>query len=278
MLPRDMSDEPSPSEVQGFGHTKGQIAKELALIAMALGLLVLGGWWAVRGATNLIADSAPPSVDRTIGENSWKALAPDDKRCTNAQTLDYVRQLADALVPHTDSQFEFEFTVVDDDAVNAFALPGGFVTVNMGLLRSAKSGEEVAGVIAHELAHVTLRHGTRRILRGLGSMALLSVLFGGTDIEAPASLIGGLVNTAYDRDQEAEADSVGLQTLHRAGIDPRGMATFFRRIAEQNPQPGALNVLSTHPDPGDRATKAAEAAQQFTASRSLDAPVGLTCR
>ncbi len=269
-------DESEQPRQQGFGHSRKRVVGEVALIVAVVVGLVLAGLWLVRGLAGWASFLVPTSVDVALGAQSWAALTPSERRCDNEQTQRYVQTIAGALTPHIQSAFDFQFVVADDDAINAFALPGGFVTVNMGLLRAAGSGEEVAGVIAHELAHVTERHGTKRILRGLGSMALMSVAFGGTDIEAPTALVAGLVNTSYDRDQEAEADQVGLALLERAEVDPRGMARFFERV--QNEAGAAIpELLSTHPDPGNRAALAAARAENATISVNLPAPTGLRC-
>src|SRR5690606_31632635 len=138
--------------------------------------------------------------------------------------LAYVEELAQPLIAASDSEFEFTFVVVDDEQVNAFALPGGFVTVNMGLLEAAETGEEVAAVIAHEMTHVTHRHGMRAVMRRVGGIALISMVFGGTSLETIAWAADGLSNQAHSRDQERDADDGGRAILMNAGIDPTGMA------------------------------------------------------
>ncbi len=240
-----------------------------------MGLVLLVIWLAGMLAQSLVA-FIPPSADVHLGKASWDQLAPPERQCQSPEIAAYVKSLADTLTPHFNTPFEFQFRVVDSEEVNAFALPGGFVTINLGLLRKADSGDEVAAVVGHEMAHVSERHGTKRILRQLGGMAVLSAIFGGTDIEAPAYVLGGLANTAYDRDQEAQADEIGRRALIDAGISPVGMVRFFERMAtEAGPTPPQL--LSTHPDPGNRAQAAREAADGFTPSRSLPSPRGLSC-
>lgn len=272
-----MSTDPS-TPTQGFRTTKRQVVLELSLVAVGLAALVVGGLWGVRALAGVLTHAVPHSVDVTLGKQAWAQLAPESRRCTHPEADRYVQALAAQILPHVESDFSFHFTVVDDEALNAFALPGGFVTVNVGLLRSAGSGEEVAGVLAHEIAHVTHRHGTHRVLRQLGSWVILSALFGGTDIETPAVLLGDLINTSYDRDQEAEADRSGLETLRRAGVDPRGMARFFERVSQTTPGGHLPAVLSTHPDPGDRMSRAEEAAIGFTSTSSLPSPSAFRCR
>jgi predicted Zn-dependent protease len=165
---------------------------------------------------------------------------------------------------------------VDSQEVNAFALPGGFVTVNMGLLRAAESGEEIAAVIAHEIQHVERRHGTRRILRELGGTMVLWAVFGGTDIQAPAFLLGQAIGMKYDRDQETESDTLGLELLKKADVDPRGMASFFERLAAESPL-NPPELLSTHPDPGNRAERARQAAEGHATFEALPAPTDVVC-
>ncbi len=248
---------------------------EIALIVggfVALVGLVIG---AVRWAAGKSTRFIPREVDATLGEQTWVALAPPGQRCTNPELQAYVQQLADPLVAATDGSFQFQFTVVDAPEVNAFALPGGFVTVNLGLLKAAQTGEEIAGVLAHEIGHVALRHGTQRILRQLGGSVVLSALFGGTDIELPTYLVGNLLDTAYSREQEREADEYGLRLLQRAGIETGGLVRFFERMAQQSPQlPG---LLSTHPDPGDRARRAAQLAEHSSVHVYLPAPRDWSC-
>ena len=150
-----------------------------------------------------------------------------------------------ALVEHAGSEFDFQFTVVESEEVNAFALPGGFVTVNMGLLQAAETGEEVAAVLAHEMTHVTHRHGMRAVLRKVGGLTLVAMIFGGTDFETLAFAMEGLASQAHSRDQERDADEGGREILMAAGIDPIGMATFFERLEQmQGSLPGAAVLLS----------------------------------
>ena len=137
---------------------------------------------------------------------------------------------------------------------NAFALPGGRVVLFRGLIEDAGDPGEVAGVLAHEIGHVTHRHGTQAILRSLG----LEVLFGLMLGELGEGLFGGigasLLSLSYSRDAEVEADRVALVLLGDTGIGARGLAAFFKRLAEGGPKlPAALQLLSTHPSHEARA-------------------------
>lgn len=261
---------------QGFGHSSRRLTLEFLLIGG--GILVVGvlALWLISVFAESIAEDLPLSVDVAMGEAAFESLAPPSQRCTDPGPVRYVEELAKPLLEAANSPFTFQFTVVDDPAVNAFALPGGFVAVNMGLLEKATSGEEIAAVLGHELAHVTERHGTKRVARQVGSMVLLSLILGGTDFETLGLTAAGLASTAYDRDQEAAADTVSQNLLRSAGISPSGMADFFERLSKDSPD--VPTFLSTHPDPGDRATSARTAASSFQATRSLPKPEGLRCR
>ena len=149
---------------------------------------------------------------------------------------------------------KFTFTVLDTPMVNAFALPGGYVYVTRGLLSLAGNEAEVAGVLAHEIGHVTARHGTQAILRSLG----LEVLFGLMLGELGEGLFGGigasLLSLSYSREAEAEADRVALALLGETGIGTQGLSAFFTRLAKGGPElPAALQLLSTHPSHEARA-------------------------
>ena len=262
-------------EGQGFGYSRSRVGLELGLLAIGLVGAVLLLIWLAGLAAHSLLPWIPTDVDVALGETASQAMNQDRKECENAETKAYVAQLGDALSPHFPEVPKFHFRVADDPQINAFALPGGFITVNMGLLENAEGGEEVAAVVAHEMAHVARRHGAQRILRQLGGFAVISMLFGGTDIEVPATLLGNLASTAYDREQESEADELGRSALVKAGISPLGMVHFFERLAQEHGSPPAL--LSTHPDPGDRASAARAAAQSFQPKEPLKSPKGLRC-
>lgn len=222
----------------------------------------------------------PTSLDVKIGEYNWEQVAPVESRCTDPGPLAYVEELAQPLVEQADSEFEFHFVVVDSEEINAFALPGGFVTVNMGLLEAAETGEEIAAVIGHEMTHVTHRHGMRAVMRQLGASVIVSLMFDGSSLETLMYMAENLVGQAHSRDQERDADDGGRALLMAAGVDPIGMATFFERLEnEQGNLPGAMALLSTHPDPGERAKTSREISAGFNATRDLpDPPADLKCR
>lgn len=269
--------EPAPEEhpeAQGFGSQR-RWPRELALLAVLLVTLPLLVIWGARRLAEAAAVRLPPAMDEKLGRPSWEALKLSGQRCEDPAAERYVAGLLDPLLAALgETPFRFELMVVDASEVNAFALPGGFVVVNSGLLAEARSGEEVAGVLAHELSHVTLRHSTKRIAGGLGVSAALGLVLGIVDVGAPAYTLTYLANLGYERDQEREADEHGQALLKRAGISPLGMATFFERLSSALSPP---ELLSTHPDPGGRAERARAAAEGFQARVSLPSPEGVGC-
>lgn len=268
--------DPTPAP-PGFQMSTRRALTEILLIVSVLGGGIALVMWLAGRAALVLTDSVPVSVDETIGEQSSRVVQATSTPCSRPEATRYVNDIADPLVRAlADPRFTFRFVVVDSLEVNAFALPGGFVTVNSGLLEAAESGEEVAAVLAHELTHVVRRHGTQRMLRELGATTVLSALFGATSVAVPARVTHDFLSNAYDRDQEREADSGGLALLKSAGIDPGGMATFFRRLSKTGVAPPAW--LSTHPDPGDRAESAARAAKGARVTVHLPSPMTVHCR
>lgn len=272
-------DSPPPEEPQtgGFQNSSKRIAVELLIVVAVIVALGVGATWGGGVLASALVPYVSTGVDRAIGEGASKQLSLTGSECPNPEARAYVEELARPLLDAAgELPFEFHFRVADDPQVNAFALPGGFVTVNRGLLEAAESGEEVAGVLAHEIQHALLRHGTRRVLRQFGGRALLWLLTGGSDVHYFAQSVGYLSELDYDRDQEREADHQGLELLVRANIDPRGLASFFERLRESGGV-APPELLSTHPDPGNRAAAVREAARDVSAAKELRSPKQIRC-
>lgn len=154
------------------------------------------------------------------------------------------------------SPYPYEFYITRDDTINAFAMPGGFVVFHTGLLARADSAEEVAGVLAHEVQHVERRHGLRGLIHAAGWKVILSLVIGETGASIAGTWAENLGALSFSRSQESEADDLGAKRLMAKQIDPRGMATFFRKLAAEG---GSVpTLLSSHPSSEDR-WKAVEA-------------------
>jgi predicted Zn-dependent protease len=144
--------------------------------------------------------------------------------------------------------------IVDQDDVNAFALPDRQIVVNAGLIRYCETPEELAGVLAHEIAHIEQRHVMQKLVKEVGFMMLLTIANDETGSGIMRQVIKTLSSTAFDREQESQADSSAVRYLSNAGIDPEAFATFLFRIARDGRDvPKRFELLSTHPNSSDRA-------------------------
>jgi hypothetical protein len=175
---------------------------------------------------------------------------------------EYVNRIGQNLVRNSDAQVPFTIKVIDSDEVNAFALPGGFFYVNSGLILAADEEAELAGVMAHEIAHVAARHGTRQMTRAqwanIGTIPLIFVGGGiGYAVYEAAGLGLPLTFMKFQRSFEAEADYLGLQYMYRTGYDPQAFISFFEKIqAKEKKKPGTLaKAFASHPQTPDRIEK-----------------------
>jgi predicted Zn-dependent protease len=183
---------------------------------------------------------------------------------------EYVNRIAQNLVLHSDSKVPFTIKVIDSDEVNAFALPGGFLYVNRGLVEAAENEAEVAGVLAHEIAHVAARHGVEQASKGeFLNYASIPLIFlggwGGYIVRQVAGLAVPLTFLKFSRGAEKEADRLGAQYMWASGYDPNALITFFEKLqAKDRKKPGTLaKVFSTHPMTGDRITEVRELIGRF---------------
>jgi beta-barrel assembly-enhancing protease len=172
---------------------------------------------------------------------------------------EYVNRVGQNLVRNSDAKVPFTIKVLDSEEVNAFALPGGFFFVNSGLILKAETEAELAGVMAHEIAHVAARHGTKQATRGeLVNIASIPLIFmggwAGYAIRQGAGLAIPLGFLTFSRSFEREADYYGLQYLYKSGYDPTSFVDFFEKIQSlEKRKPGSISkVFSTHPMTDDR--------------------------
>ena len=174
----------------------------------------------------------------------------------------YVQRLGERLASHAPGEkWPYSFHVVNQKEINAFALPGGPIFVNLGTIQAADSEAQLAGVLAHEISHVVQRHGTRAASKQMAAqlpLALIGGLMGNTTLSRAAQLgISFGVGSYFlknSRQSESEADLLGTDIMYDAGFDPHQMAVFFAKLQEQSGKQGAVTqFLSDHPDPGNRA-------------------------
>ena len=187
---------------------------------------------------------------------------------------EYVNRVGQNLVRNSDAKVPFTIKVIDTEDVNAFALPGGFFFVNSGLILKADTEAELAGVMAHEIAHVAARHGTRQATRGeLAQLATIPLIFmggwTGYGIRQAASILVPIGYLQFSREFEGEADMLGLQYMYKTGYDPGAFVDFFEKIESlEKKKPGTISkVFSTHPPTDARIIKAQQNIQTMLKER-----------
>jgi predicted Zn-dependent protease len=216
------------------------------------------------------------SLEKEIGLG--KQLAQEVER--QAKVIDdpviaeYVSRVGQNLVRNSDAKVPFTIKVLDTEEVNAFALPGGFFFVNSGLILKAESEAELAGVMAHEIAHVAARHGTKQATRGeLANIMTIPLIFmggwAGYAIRQGAGLAIPMGFLTFSRGFEREADYLGLQYLYKSGYDPTAFVDFFEKIQSlEKKKPGTVSkVFSTHPMSDDRIKAAQDEIQKILAPK-----------
>jgi predicted Zn-dependent protease len=194
-----------------------------------------------------------------LGKQLAQEVERQAKLIDDPVIAEYVNRVGQNLVRNSDAKVPFTIKVLDSEEVNAFALPGGFFFVNSGLILKADSESELAGVMAHEIAHVAARHGTRQATRGeIINIASIPLIFmggwTGYAIRQGAGLAIPLGFLTFSRGFESEADMLGLEYMYKTGYDPTSFVDFFEKIQTlEKKKPGTLSkVFSTHPMTDDR--------------------------
>jgi Zn-dependent protease with chaperone function len=220
------------------------------------GVFALFLWFGSDLLVEFAVSRIPVEWEQKLGEVAYRDFLVQHTVIKEGPAVASVNEIMQRLTEKIpDNPYKFEVSVVRSDVVNAFALPGGYVVVFTGLMKKAESGEEVAGVLSHELNHVLQRHGLDRMVKQLGLIAVVTIVLG--DQQGLAGLMKRvgveLLTLKFGREQETEADLTGLQLLHRAKIDPNGMIRFFERLSEQDKD--RVEILSTHPMSEGRAER-----------------------
>jgi predicted Zn-dependent protease len=187
---------------------------------------------------------------------------------------EYVNRLGQNLVRNSDAQVPFVFKIIDSDVVNAMSLPGGFVYVDSATILAADGEAELAGVMAHEIAHVCARHATRQMTRAqYANFATIPLIFVGGGIGYAAYQAAGLAipvtMLSFQRGFEAEADYLGLQYMYKAGYDPQSFVAFFEKLqALEKKKPGTLaKTFASHPQTPDRIAQSQEEIEKILPAR-----------
>jgi predicted Zn-dependent protease len=201
--------------------------------------------------------------EQALGKQLSYEVEQGARLLSDPVVTEYVNRTGQTLVRHSDCQVAFEIKVVDDEEVNAFALPGGFFYVNTGLILAADNEAELAGVMAHEIAHVCARHATRNATRGqISQIASIPLIFVGGPVgfavRELSSVAMPLSFLKFSRDAEREADLLGMQYQYSSGYDPTAFVDFFEKLeAEQEGRENLVSrAFSTHPMNSDRVHRA----------------------
>ncbi len=222
----------------------------------------MGNWYSLESEIRMGKQYAQ-QIDATV------------KLVQDPVVTEYVNRIGQNLVRNSDAKVPFTIKVVDSDEVNAFALPGGFFYVNSGLILAADEEAELAGVMAHEIAHVAARHAAREMTRSqwlnIGSIPLIFIGGGiGYAVQSAASLAVPLTFLSFSRGFEAEADYLGVQYMYKSGYDPQAFLSFFEKLqAKEKKKPGTLSkAFSTHPQTPDRIEKSQEEIAKILPARA----------
>jgi len=260
---------------------KYNLSKNITMVMLAWAMLIMP--LAAFGQTRITMPKNKYKVqdDVKIGREASAQVRQQFPILNDSETTRYVQDVGRRLVNAIPSEFQqpgfqYSFQVVNASDINAFALPGGPMYVNRGMIEAAKTEGEMAGVMAHELAHVALRHGTAQATeqsKPLNQLGTIGLIFGGAILGGQQGAQLGMLGaqawmTKFSRKYETQADIVGAQIMANAGYDPRDLANMFRTIAQQSGGNRAPEWLSSHPDPGNRYDNINREAELLRVSRN----------
>jgi len=248
LLPKD--------EIKGFAKWRRETSSQsfvwktvvYSLVTMVLAAILLV--WQYDTAVTWVAGRVSLATENKIGESVLASLKTQTPLIDKGIAVDAVKKMGDRLTK--DSPYKYQWHFSNDPAINAFALPGGIVIVNKGLLEKADSANEVAAVLAHEIQHVEQRHALKNMITSSGIAAAVLLVLG--DANAVMMIMAHQVSAQYfSRQAESDADIKGLALLNKNKIDPQGMVIFFKKMQEAYKDKAAgPDWLSSHPDTANR--------------------------
>lgn len=220
--------------------------RRLALIGTILAVALLLFFLSVPLLSGVLGQFVPQRVQDPIGKQVVEAARGKASYCTGTEGLQALDTLVDRLAATADHDAPFRVYVVDDEVLNAFAAPGGHVVIYREIITQAHDPQELAGVLAHEMAHELAGHPASGLVATLGYGIFSLLTPGGGEIGS--EIAASVVASKFSRDDELEADRLGIALLNAAGLDSRGLARFFDTMTAAGREvPGALEFLSSHP-------------------------------
>ena len=252
----------SAPEKVGHLHNPAHKHKRLLFTVLAGVVSIPLFWavftWGIPWLATPITALIPVAWEQQLGQFIANEIAPPEKQCQDPQLRKALGTIAKTLSqPLQSNPYTFTITVVDNPTFNALAAPGGNILVFRGLLKGTQTPEELAGVLAHEMQHILLRHGMRMLVQQISMAFAVAALSG----DASGIMTFGLQaahtlqSLSYSRGAEEQADEQGLRLLLRAKLDPKGMMAFFDNLKDRH-QPGPLSqYLSTHPSAEERMSR-----------------------
>ena len=234
------------------------IAGGVLLAAIAVAVLLL--FFLKSALARAVASRLPATWEQQFGEAAMESVRKEMKILEDSKWEPQLDAIRAKLLPGvTNTTYPIHIHVAEAAELNAFALPGGHIVVFTGLLKAVDRSEELAGVLAHEIAHITERHVLRKVIESLGLVLVVQSLFGDTSGILAVATQGSelLLQQKFSRDFEREADDVGWRYLVTANVDPRGMIDFFKKLQNEATKAGAaqLSLLATHPPTDERISR-----------------------
>ncbi|MBN2526697.1 MAG: M48 family metallopeptidase [Deltaproteobacteria bacterium] len=221
-----------------------------------IALILLGMFLGIKPAAGAVTQHIPTEWETQLGRGEAENILKSNKTCTNPELNAAVSEIGRRLVMGMGkTPYQWQIKVIDVPDVNAFALPGGYVFINRGLIEAADTPDEVAGVLAHEFQHVLARHGMKNVVANIGLRLVVMALIG--DMEAVQGfLVDNMAQLAamqFSRTQESEADMGAVDLAYNAHINPEGFLQFMKKLEEKESAVGAaLTIVSTHPGSKER--------------------------
>ena len=253
-------------------HTTRAWLAGIVLVLVVLPLLLLIALFVFRSEMlGWVVARIPVAQEIQLAEKLWQAQGARLPMLEGTAANTAVEQIGARLVAAAPTPYRYQFFVVKDDTVNAFAMPAGYIVVNAGLIRQTKSAEELAGVLAHEIAHVEQRHAVRGIVQSLGFTALWLTFTGDIGSGVAGDGVRQLAGLQFSREQESAADEGGFARLRAAGISPQGMVNFFTTLQGKGDAIAqSMTVLSSHPSSAERSARLQKMAQGLPPVAPMD--------